>query len=632
MVMRPSISASGAYATIAAREGELREALTASALFGDSAWEEDLLADVVAQLSPVVVPSGEVVMREGEPSDDLLVVVSGRLRVVRQPAEGEEVVLTEVARGETVGETGLITREPRAATVYAVRDSILARLTRERYDALCRRHPQAMMERFAGGALRRLLQQSRGERQSAGFHGAIALVAADRQVPLDWLVGELTRELGRHGATVVIGEDACDAVLGREGACGEALGAEDEARLARYVADQERAHRFLLYRADRERSHWTARCVRQADVIVVVARAGSSPDAAALAALLTDGGVRRDSSLVLVHDGRTLRAGAGSAWSASEVGADMHHVRRGTEEDIARLARLLAGAGVSLVIGGGGARAFAAVGVARALREAGVPLDAFAGVSAGALVASLFAIGLSHDEVLARSRSARRRVDYTVPVHGLTTGRSWTRSLQDLYGDTQIEDLLLPFFCTSVNLTDGELVVHDRGSLWLAVRASTAIPGMIPPVWHDGDLLVDGGLLNNLPVDLARARRGVGRALAVQVSPRATRRLEPFGAHVSGWKALGARLTHRGVAGLPTAVELLTLSMVVGDAHTKRSNATLADWIFQPPSSHALLDWGRLAEIAESGYCYASEVMQGDEARAAILAPVGASSRQIQVS
>jgi predicted acylesterase/phospholipase RssA/CRP-like cAMP-binding protein len=632
--MRPSVSASGAYATIAAREDELREALTASALFGDSAWEEDVLADVVAQLSPVVLRAGEVVMREGEPSDDLLLVVSGRLRVVRELAGGDELVLAEVARGETVGETGLITREPRAATVYAVRDSILGRLTRERYDALCRRHPQAMMERFAGGALRRLLQQSRGERQSAsGFHGAIALVAADRQVPLEWLAAELTRELGRHGATVRIAEEACDAMLGREGAGADTLGAEDEARLARYLADQERRHRFLLYRADLDDgSPWTARCVRQADVVVVVARAGSSPDAAALAALLTDGGVRRHSSLVLVHEGRTLRPGAGSAWSASEVAADTHHVRRGVDDDIARLARLLAGVGVSLVIGGGGARAFCAVGVVRALREAGVPLDAFAGVSAGALMASLFAMGLSHDEVLRRSEFAKRRVDYTVPVHALTTGRTWTQSLQDLYGDTQIEDLLLPFFCTSVNLTDGELVVHDRGSLTQAVRASTAIPGILPPVWHDGDLLVDGGLLNNLPVDLASARRGVGRVLAVQVSPRATRRLEPFGTHVSGWKALGARLTHRGVPGLPTAVELLTLSMVVGDAHTKRSNALLADWIFQPPAPYSLMDWSRYAEIAESGFRYASEVLRGDEARSAILAPVGASSQEIQVS
>ena len=207
---------------------------------------------------------------------------------------------------------------------------------------------------------------------------------------------------------------------------------------------------------------------------------------------------------------------------------------------------------------------------------------------------------------------AARRVDYTVPVYALTTGRNWSATLRTLFGDTGIEDLSLPYFCTSVNLSAAELVVHDRGSLLHAARASTAIPGILPPVWHEGDLLVDGGLMNNLPVDLARERPGVARVLAVDVAPpREQKPRDEFGYHLSGWRALAGRVARRRVP-LPTATSLLMQSMLVSDARVRRANGKLADWLFQPPlGGYALMDWDRLEPIADAGYRHASEALAG---------------------
>jgi len=290
-------------------------------------------------------------------------------------------------------------------------------------------------------------------------------------------------------------------------------------------------------------------------------------------------------------------------------------------DDVARLARLLSGAGTAFVIGGGGARAFAAAGVARAVGEAGIPIDVVAGVSAGAIVAALVAMGLPYEEVINRCVGAARRIDYTVPIYALTTGRNWSATLEALFENARIDDLLLPYFCTSVNLSAAELVVHDRGSLLHAVRASTAIPGILPPVWHDGDLLVDGGLMNNLPVDLARERSGVGRVLAVNVTPRTGQKSrQPFGYHVSGWRALGARISRRGAIGLPSVMNLLMQSMLVSDARMKRVNSRLADWIFHPPlRGYSLMDWDSFEAIADAGYRYASEALLDPAARAAII-------------
>ena len=273
------------------------------------------------------------------------------------------------------------------------------------------------------------------------------------------------------------------------------------------------------------------------------------------------------------------------------------------------------------MIGGGGARAFAAAGVARALVEAGSPIDTICGVSAGGMVAGLFAMGLSYDEVVSRCSQAARRIDYTVPVYALTTGKNWSATLEELFGDTQIEDLLHPFFCTSVNLTEAELVVHDRGSLLHAVRASTAIPGILPPVWHDGDLLVDGGLLNNLPIDLARSpgrgRAGSGRQ-RLSRSADARRRSRSATTFPAGGP-LGRGIARRA-SGMPSAMDILMQSMLVADARTKRSTIQMADWIFQPPASgYSLMDWQHFAEIAASGYDYASQVLLEEDARAAIL-------------
>jgi NTE family protein len=317
-------------------------------------------------------------------------------------------------------------------------------------------------------------------------------------------------------------------------------------------------------------------------------------------------------------------------WMDAVGAEDVHHVRQGTREaeDMARLGRLLAGAGVALVIGGGGARAFAAAGIARALAEARVPIDVLGGVSAGAVIAALLAAGHDYERLLALCRGAYRRTDYTLPVHALTTGRNWSETLRQLFGEARIEDLLLSFFCTSVNLSAVGLVVHETGSLLHAARATTAIPGILPPVWHEGDLLVDGGLMNNLPIDLARARPDVGHVLAISFSAARERQpIAEFGYHISGWRALGGRLLGARGTGVPSTTNLLMQSMLVADAVAARNVAGLADWIFRPPMQRiSLMDWPRFAAIADWGYRYGTDVLRDEAARAKIL--VGPASEQ----
>jgi NTE family protein len=151
---------------------------------------------------------------------------------------------------------------------------------------------------------------------------------------------------------------------------------------------------------------------------------------------------------------------------------------------------------------------------------------------------------------------AMRRIDRTPlwldvcpPILSIMSGRRYEKLLQGLFGSAVIEDLAIPFLPVCARLSDGHVVVPARGEVWRAVRASSALPGIWPPVLHEGYLVVDGGISNNLPIDLVRARCGRGPIIAVDVGTDA-----PLdGVHddihrTSGWGLLLRRLWpwHRG--------------------------------------------------------------------------------------
>jgi NTE family protein len=196
----------------------------------------------------------------------------------------------------------------------------------------------------------------------------------------------------------------------------------------------------------------------------------------------------------------------------------MHHAR--ASGDAARIARLICGRALSLVLSGGGARGFAHLGAIKALREHGIAIDAVGGTSIGAIMGAAVAADWSFEEMVEVFRrsfvSTNPLSDYTFPFVSMVSGRKVSRLLREAFGDRGIEDLPLPFFAVSANLTDGKVAVHRTGPLWQWLRASVAIPGVLPPVFHRGQVYVDGGVMNNLPVDIMRETHR-GEVVAVDI-------------------------------------------------------------------------------------------------------------------
>jgi NTE family protein len=555
----------------------------------------EALGALAEELEWLSLPSGCRLFAQGDPADGLYVVLTGRLGVFRTERDGRQRLVNEAVTGDAVGEMALLLGEPRSAGVVALRDSELLRLRGEAFETLLDRHPRLVLQltRQLAGRL------AHGLRPTPPRPGprTLALLPLSPEVPAAPFAQELARALGRLVPKV--------AVL----AAGEAADGSSERLDA-----LEGTHDLVLYLAEPGLSPWTRLCLRQADHVLLLDRArrgdGLAPEPAMLELLRRVAPRRMDLALLQPEDA-ALPSPAAAAWRSALPIELVCPLRPGRPADRERLARLLTGRAVGLVLSGGGARGLAHVGAVKALREAGVPLDLVGGTSMGAIVAACLAVEWDDVELAERLRrafvDANPLRDYTLPFVALVRGRVVTSLLRDAFGGTRIEDLWRPFFCLSTNLTSGQVVVHREGPLWRALRASAAIPGVLPPVIEAGEVLVDGGVINNLPVDVMRGL-GRGPVIAVDVAAdRALTRVPPELEDCSPWQWLA-----RGRRHVPSiAAVLIRVGTINSEAQDRRMHRD-ADLLLRPPlASIGMLDWRAFDRAVEIGYRHARQALAG---------------------
>jgi hypothetical protein len=345
------------------------------------------------------------------------------------------------------------------------------------------------------------------------------VVPASSGVPLEEVCRRLETSLSKLGPTLHLTAERTRSLFGAGDDESETFGV----RTVDWLSQQEANYRYLLYQSDERWSAWTERALRQADQVLIVGKATEPPEQGAIERQMSEQWRPFRSpriSLALLHEsGETLRGTA--RWLEGRRVRNHFHLRRGSQADFDRLARTLTGHAFGLVLGGGGARALGALGVLRVLEEIGLAVDMVGGSSFGAVVGAFCAMGLDAEKI---QQTCRRHLhglfDPTFPLVSLLAGRRIVRRLEAGFGgETCIEELPLPFFCVSTNLTRAQQVVHRRGSLVTAIRSSISLPGMLPPVCQGGELYVDGGLLNNVPMDLMQELCGGGLVVAVDASP-----------------------------------------------------------------------------------------------------------------
>jgi predicted acylesterase/phospholipase RssA/CRP-like cAMP-binding protein len=582
------------------------------------------LDDLIDEAEWQTVSGGEMLWRQGDPADCMSIVVSGRLQAVVNDGRGNTRPVAELGRGDSVGEMGLLADEPRSATVYATRDSTLLELPKAAFERVVARHPRVLLQ--LSRELTARLRRTNAGQLSEGGSLVLTLLAADRGVRLSELAARLATALAADGSTFHLNGARLDAHLGPGSTAALDLDPADGRTMA-WLDDQEAAHRVLVYEADPTPSAWTRLCLRRADRILLVGRANADPTPGPIEQELLDlqdRPVPTRTELVLLHDGGQRVDGTGR-WLARRRLDGHHHVDPGSRQDVERLARLLTGRGTGLVLGGGGARGFVHIGVIRALREHGIPIDLIGGTSIGAAIAAQYALGWDDQMMLDLNRrgwiNARPMWDYTVPIVALLSGGRVAKVMEMMFEDARIEDLRTGYFCVSSDLTHGQARIHQSGLLRKYVRASMSVPGMVPPVSDDGALLVDGGILNNLPADVMRGHCPRGTVIAVDVNPRTGPRASAdYGDTLSAWKLIAGRLNPRGGAlQVPSVHEILERVTMLGSVQQAAALAdTTVDLYLHPPTdAFQMFELASLDKIADVGYAYARPLVGAWQARQA---------------
>jgi predicted acylesterase/phospholipase RssA/CRP-like cAMP-binding protein len=604
LVERQPAVASGFAVAVAPRIQRLQLAGILVRLFGDltpgaiHAMQEQLIWRRLAD--------GEALVRQGAVGASMFIIVNGRLQVVLEAdADTPERVLGEIGPGETVGEFALLTDDLRSATLYATRDTDVVELTRPVFESLVRQHPRAMTE------IARIIveRQKRGLQQQVERHGALTLAvfpAGAGGVPLADFARQLGESLAAFGPTALFTSESFDAAYGKPDA---AQTDQDDALspvLNRWLQQQEEQYRHILFVADAEWTRWTQRCLAQADRIILVGVAGSDPRPGLLEAACNP---RTRKELVLLHPPTAVEPTGTLPWLTARQVATYHHVRQGDAGHWQRLARRLTGRAVGAVFSGGAARGMAHIGVIRAFEETGQPVDVIGGASMGSLIGGMWARGTTLAEGMClaeRMANPDTLLDRTFPYTSVMASRKVTTVIRELFGERQIEDLWRPFFCVSTNLSIAAPVVHERGPLWRAVRSSIALPGVFSPILNErNELLVDGGVMNNFPLDIMAARYELGRLIGSNVSPHREQPYpHPFGESISGWRVLWSRINPFGQRiHVPTLASTMLRTVEVNSLYQRRTVERLADVLIEPDvSDFSFLDFAAYREMEQRGY------------------------------
>lgn len=650
---------------------------------------------LVAQYSPLVTAtdssfdwlhlhSGESLFDRGDLCDSVYTIISGRLRAIQSHSHrGKDVETTsELVRGATLGALDMLAAGRSNASVFAIRDSQIARMSRNVFDYIVCLHPTVLIH-FTTNLANHLPRQrienvkndpsgvkrprshllSLGSTMNQSQHlprsrslplGTIAVLSLTKMTKVQTFCSHLLTSLKTLAVTDAVSSQKASAFLGGQWISRSRVA---RANLSSWLGDIESANEIVIYEADAQLTAWTKLCIRQADHILLLC-SDSEPQQAFLedmAAILQSAWERKNTSIsvVRIRDKNwtltALKAAAEAAASDSSRANTLrkklrmlmnrpmlprfilpmekyewiscfHNVQFPFEEhqsDFLRLCRRITGNAVGLVLGGGGARGLAHIGVLQALEECGIHVDVVGGTSIGAFIGAMYALH-PHELSLVEAKTqemsnafssiTEKLRDLTLPIASFFNGKRFNHSIQTQFYDLAIEDLMLNYFCITTDIAKSRMSVHRSGHVWKYVRASMSLQGYFPPISEEGSLLLDGGYMNNLPADVMKEEGGIRYIVAVDVGSEPRRDYYAYGTALSGWWLLWNKLNpFAQTVIVPSMGDVSSaLAYVSSEQHKERMMAECIDLYLRPPvNGYGTLQFDKMSEIIQVGYDYA---------------------------
>lgn len=528
---------------------------------------------------------GDRLFSAGDPADTFYVLQSGRLGVFT-PREGQQPEFIGVVHpGTPVGEMAMLADTSHTANVVALRDSEIIALPRQAFFEIVRKYPDLMAE-VARVMIRRARQKGANDAPTVfGFVSA-------RSQPVRPFVDAVHKAVEAQGyRALIIDRDAMT-------------------RAGDWFARVEDSHDFVLYVAETGDPLWANLCARQVDRLFIVGDPLNSPPPDPARRNGDSELVHQLTDLILLSDQPVGRRAPCQPWLDAMRPGRWFHCRENNLEDAERIARILTGASVGLVLSGGGARAYAHIGVLRALEAAHVPVDFVGGSSMGALIGAGPALGWSQNHLEQKIKDVFVHndplSDIAFPLIALTRAGKLSRLLKASFGDSMIEDMALPYFAVSANLTTGRIEEHRNGLLRHALRATVAIPGVIPPFVRNGQVLVDGAVLRNFPSDVMR-RFNRGPMIGSDVSQTRGVNAEQLENPPSWWRWI---MTGAWKQGPPIVSILMRAATLSTSAELAEARAETDVLIMPKPEGIDIREWKAFDAGVMAGQTAAEEALE----------------------
>jgi predicted acylesterase/phospholipase RssA len=534
--------------------------------------------------------AGEFVFRQGEEENSLYIVLSGRLRVLLKNEKGTQ-VLGDISSGEPVGELALFTKEPRSASVVALRKSVVLQLNEEDYVLLVQQFP-AFANSLTKFVIERLRRNSFQQKTDA-IPKNIAIINLHPSCDMQAWATQIQEQFGILNTEIRVYDHQSQSIDNQH-----------------VVFDEiEKQSGFNFFICDEEHDTWANQCINYCDLVVLGSEFEAEHAVQSIEKrlnLYSNNVLNKKIYLLLLHPENAPLPTKTRRWFEGRK-IDLHiHIRNNHPKDFRRFCRIVSHQAVGLVLGGGGAKGFAHVGVAKALMETGIEFDFVGGTSAGALYGvGLTCIDFNMTEAMNQCRSgAKQKVtsnDYHFPFLSLMTGRKMRKYLKELLGDAYLEDIWTNSYCVSTNYSSATVMVHDSGLARLQVEASIAIPGVFPPVVINKNLYVDGGVMDNLPIE-AMYQYPVKDVIAVALSGQEEQKVDIEKAP-SSWQIFYNKFSKNKYSSLPNMATILVNSMTLNSRQKQETTKSqVAMYLELDLRKYGFLDWSKWEELIEVGY------------------------------
>lgn len=597
-----------------------------------SSLNRDILKKLEPKMQWLFLPAGEVLMRQGTPGKSMYIMVNGRLRYVVRNESGEMISEGEFVRGDIIGEMALLTGARRSATVYATRGSELVQFSTKDFQTFFSKNPEALFS-ITKTLANRLIEVRKSPEKKRRTR-VVTLLQLHPEVKFREFAEKLCGALNRTEKAIIADKAGFVEFIRKERGSEEAHSEGKEfhyslSELLSWFYMLEEQNDIVLLCAEPSDRFWTESSLQHTDKILMVANHDSSEklypvEIRYLSEARDENSPGRE--LVFLYEKEGLRPENTRKHFEYRKVNRYHHIRTWLPGDMDRMVRNLLGRSIGVVLGGGGAKGAAHLGVLKALDEAGIPIDHIGGTSVGSIMGALYAMGLGVDEMinLARELMVRREVmkDYTFPMVSILTGKKHTNVIKEAVDGIRIEDLWIPYFAVATDLTQASKKVFDEGHLWKAIRASTSLPGIFPPLYDHGSLYVDGALLDNVPGSVLKGKK-VGHSVAVNLGGGGDKGEDEIYAGFFEKEGQGiAPSWLTGILGkinpfakkvdVPGIFSVIMRSTMINSVamthETKRQSDIYVDI---PLDGFSLFNWDRFDEMVEVGYQYVKERCDG---------------------